>query len=85
MNAEQNLFDLIVNRVGFLMERDDPYEEIRKMIVMELTLNPELAELSDHSQIFYQVVEKLVAFYDDKVLTSLWNEYKYYDLIGNAA
>jgi len=66
--------DQVIEHIGFLMNSLDPYAEITKLISLELTVNPDSAEMS-YEEIFAMVVGKLMHFYQDKELEEKWTHF----------
>ena len=84
MMHEEEVLQHIMSRVSFLLDKEDPYAELSKLIVLEYSLNPELIS-SEYNEVLDKVISKLVSFYNDTALFKLWNDYKYLQSMSNAA
>lgn len=73
MNQEYLLHKMI-DHIGYLLNSTEPHAEINKLISIEFTLNPQAKDLS-FEEVFGQVVEKLIKFYEDDELRELWQAY----------
>lgn len=72
--ARDHLLSRIIDQIGYLLNAVDPHAEVNKLISLELTLNP-LAKNQSFEEIFGLVVNKLIDFYQDDELRSLWEQY----------
>ena len=84
MSEGPSLFDQILEKVGYILNKDSPMDELNKLVVMEYSLNPIFTRLG-YDEVFDIVMQKFIKAYHDEELMELWNAYKFYESLSKAA
>ena len=64
----------VIDQIGYLMNSVEPAEEINKMVILEMSINPKAKDMS-YNELLTEVIFKLVDFYKDPELEQLWVYY----------
>ena len=68
-------YQKFISKLGELFNSQDPETKLRKLIVMEYSLNPECIEY-DYEDVVDLVLQRAAMQYSDPELWILWEEYK---------
>ena len=80
MFSKESVLDELVEQVGILLNSINPRDELKKLITLEFTLNPESSEM-EYDEVLGIVVNKLIDFYSCQKLEDLWTQYLLFESI----
>ncbi len=74
MNNKAYQFDKVINHVSLLLNSNDARDELRKMVILEMTVNSECQDL-EYVEVLHLVILRLADFYNDPGLEDIWYDY----------
>lgn len=74
MNNKDFLFEKVIDHISILLNSVDSRDELRKMVILEMTVNKDCQEL-EYVEVLHLVILRLADFYKDPILEEIWYDY----------